>query len=366
MKQFNVQELQELMNSTGAPAVSIFLPTHEVSPQQDRQDQIALKNALSQAELLLQEHDLEGKMSRQILQPAYDLLEDPIFWQYQKQGLAIFLSPSVQRIYRLPIAFQPQVVVNSHFQITPLLSFFDKAQTFYVLSLSLNEVKLFEANRTDMREVPVADMPTSLQDVLKYDVFEKQLQFHSQGGGQNGGNTPTYHGHGEEGYTKKEQIHVYSQAINKGLNDMLKGSKAPLVVAAVDYVFAIFKSHCDYPELLDKPVLGSPEHVNVSELHKAAFAQVEALFTQQKESAIAGVNALEHTGRVLHNAQQIIEAARQSRVEKLLLGAIPEGTELITQTGDDPLNTAALETLRHGGEVLALDAPHRVSAVLRY
>jgi hypothetical protein len=363
VKKFNVQELQELMKDTEGPAISIFLPTHEVSPPQDRQDQISLKNALSRAELLLQEHDLDGKMSSQILQPAYDLLEDALFWQYQKQGLAIFLSPSVQRIYRLPVAFQPQVVVNSHFQITPLLSFFDKAQTFYVLSLSLNEVKLFEADRNAMKEVPVADMPASLQDLLKYDVFEKQLQFHSQSGG---GNTPTYHGHGEEGYTKKEQIHAYSQAINKGLHDMLNGSKAPLVVAAVDYVFAIFKSHCDYSELLEKPILGSPEHINVSELHKAAFAQVEEIFTQQKEAAIESIKAQEHTGRVLHNTRAIVDAARQNRVEKLLFGTIPEVTELVTQRGSDPLNTAAIETLRHGGEVLALDSPHRVSAVLRY
>ncbi len=363
MNQFNVQELQTLMESTETPAVSLFLPTQEVSPPQDRQDQIALKNALSRAELLLQEHDLDGRASAQILKPAYDLLEDPIFWQYQRQGLAIFLSPSIQRIYRLPIAFQPQVVVNSHFQITPLLSFFDKTQTFYVLSLSLNEVKLYEANRTEMREVPVADMPDSLQDLLKYDVFEKQLQFHSQSGG---GNTPTYHGHGEEGYTKKEQIHAYSQAINKGLNDMLKGSKTPLVVAAVDYIFAIFKSHCDYPGLLDKPILGSPEHVNIASLHKTAFAHVEAVFTQQKEAAIESIKAMEHTGRVLHNTRAIVDAARESRVERLLLGTIPEVTELVTQQGSDPLNTAAIETLRHGGEVLALDSPHRVSAVLRY
>lgn len=363
MKNFNVQELQELMKLEQSPAVSIFLPTHEVSPPQDRQDQIALKNALSTAEILLQEHDLEGRVSQEMLQPARDLLEDALFWQYQNQGLAIFLAPGVQRIYRLPIAFQPQVVVNSHFQVTPLMPFFDQVKPFYVLSLSLNEVKLFEADHMNIRGIPALDMPLSLQELLKYDVFEKQLQFHSQ---SNAGLSPVYHGHGEEGYTKKQQIHAYSQAINKGLKEMFATSKSPLVVAAVDYVFSIFKANCDYAGLMPTPILGNPEHLNPKDLHEAACAQLASLLHEQKQVALNAIQALEHTGRVLHGAPAIIEAAREGRVEKLLLGALPERSEMVTQVGEDAANTAALETFRHGGEVMTIESPQPLTAVLRF
>lgn len=376
MQHFDVQELKELMTWEDTPAVSIFLPTHEVSPPQDRRDQIALKNALSRAEVLLEEHDVKGGLTQQILQPARELLEDGMFWQYQNQGLAIFLAPGFSRIYRLPLAFQAQVVVNSHFQITPLIPFFDTEHDFHVLALSLNEIKLYEADTMHIREVPATDLPENLQEILKYDVFEKQLQFHSSTSG--GGQAPTYHGHGEEGYTKKQQIHAYAQEINKGLKELLKASKKPLVVAAVDYVFAIFKEHCDYPGLVDKPIAGNPEHLNKNALHQAAMERVSEPLKRQKQAALEAVQNLRNTPRVLSDVDKIIEAAKYSRIEKLLVLSpeTDEGLQQIETHAEDPINTATVETLLHGGEVFSVDAEElakttqssesQLAAVLRF
>lgn len=361
MQYFDVQELKELMTYKNGPAVSIFLPTHEVSPPQDRRDQIALKNAIARAEILLQEHDLRGSVSDAILKPAKDLLSDGMFWQYQNKGLALFLAQDFHKIYRLPLNFQSQVVVNHHFQITPLIPFFDTEQRFYVLALSMNEIKLYEADAMKMREIPAAELPENLQEVLQYDVFEKQLQFHTGGGG---GQSPVYHGHGEEGYTRKQQIHAYAQAINKGLSDMLKVAKVPLVVAAVDYVFAIFKQHCDYAGLVEKPIAGNVEHLSVKELHEKALAHVSEPLAQQRQEALSAVQALKNSERLLSDVDQVIEAAKQSRIEKLLV-LQPEAasdTAVIEVREMDPVNTAAVETLLHGGEVYTVDADTLASA----
>lgn len=77
------------------------------------------------------------------MRPAENLLRDEDFWQHQSDGLAVFLSPGSFRAHRLPSRFDEILVIADKFQIKPLLPLFNRNVKFYILALSMNEVRLF-------------------------------------------------------------------------------------------------------------------------------------------------------------------------------------------------------------------------------
>ena len=53
---------------------------------------------------------------------------------------------------------------------------------FFVLALSQGSVRLFEGSRDGIRELDLADIPTSLRDAVGYDYEQRSLQFHTGAG----------------------------------------------------------------------------------------------------------------------------------------------------------------------------------------
>ena len=96
---------------------------------------------------------------RQFLKPGEELLADSLFWRYQADGLAAFLSVDGLRSYLLPISFPELVVVGHRFHIKPLLPLLNNDDRFFVLALSKNNVRLIEGTRSGAAEIEVENMP---------------------------------------------------------------------------------------------------------------------------------------------------------------------------------------------------------------
>jgi hypothetical protein len=86
------EHVRELMSYGAGPCVSVFLPTHRVTPD-SVQDPIRLRNLLDEAEKQLVAGGLRAPAAREILGPGRDLLSPGPFWSYQSDGLAVFLAP---------------------------------------------------------------------------------------------------------------------------------------------------------------------------------------------------------------------------------------------------------------------------------
>jgi hypothetical protein len=110
----------------------------------------------------------------ELLQPARRLLDDSSFWQYQAEGLAVFLAAGTLRTFRVPVPFAELVVVAPGFHVKPLLALLTGDGLFYVLALSQNQVRLLVGTRDHIRgtvyAVPPPEMPgpTPVAAVLRY------------------------------------------------------------------------------------------------------------------------------------------------------------------------------------------------------
>jgi hypothetical protein len=380
-------ELRTLVSGSAEPSVSIYMPTHRAG-RAIRQDPIRLKNLLEEAEERLVAGGLRAPKAWGLLGPGRKLLDDGMFWHYQSDGLAIFLSAEAFRFYRLPFDFEELIVVADRFHIKPLLPLLSGDGRFYVLTLSQNAFRLLQGTRYNVGEVDLEGVPASLAKALRYDDPEKQLQFHTstRTPGGAGERPAAFHGHGAGRNDAKQDILRYFHRIDESLQGWLQDEQAPLVLAGVDFLLPIYKKANTYPYLVDGGIGGNPEEMSAEELHEVAWAILHPRFLATQKEATVRYRRLAGAGseRVSSDLKEIVPAAYHGRVETLFVavglqqwGSFHPDTNVFQlrdepQPGDeDLLDSAAVHTFLNGGTVYAVEpvevpdeAP--LAAVFRY
>ena len=376
-------DLHRLTEHHDGPCVSMFLPTHRTAPENE-QDPIRLKNLLAEAEERLLAMGLRSPEARGLLEPAIRLPDLGLFWQEQADGLALFVAPQTFSFYRVPVDLPELVVVTDRFHVKPLLTLLATDGRFFVLAVSQNQVRLLEGSRQRVDEVELGDVPDSLADALRYDDLEKERLLHVAGRG--GRSAPVvFHGHGAGDEVDRVLLERFLRQVDDGLWAVLRTERAPLVLAGVDQLRAMFRAVTRYEHVLEDGIEGNPQMLRPDELHARAWALVEPIFERDREAAEARYREnSSRGGRALDALPQAVLAANDGRVESLFVpvgeqrwGAFDEGARSVVvhdprQAGDeDLLDLAAVLTLRASGQVFAVP-PERipsstdVAAVLRY
>lgn len=383
MQRFRREDLERLIASVPPPCVSLFMPIHRPGSA-IQQDQIRLKNLLRDAEEGLVGAGVRAADAKRVLEPALKLLQDDLFWRQPQDGLVLFVSPAAFRCYRLPLRFDELVVVGQRFHLTPLLPLLTGDGRFYILALSQHVVRLLEATRRTVDEVSLEGIPGRLEDVLQYDVLEKQLHVHARVPAGKGTHATVFHGHGFFDDDSKEKIRRYFQQVERGVHRVLREEHSPLVLAGVDYLLPIYREVNTYPHLLDGGITRNAEGLRPEELREHAWALVEPYFAQKEREAADLYRRLAGTGRTANDVREAVPAAYHGRIDRLfvavgarLWGAFdPEAGRVdvhpVAQVGDhDLVGLAAIYTLLNRGTVYAVD-PDRVpdraplAAIYRY
>lgn len=365
--------------------ISLYLPTH-VAGQEIRQDPIRLKNLLDRARKQLVSAGRDTDAIDELLAPATHLLDDSEyqFWEHQGQGLALFLGESFYESYRVDYSLPELAVVGDRFHITPLLPVLHRVNTFLLLSLSQNEALLYGASPNHIKPVSLEELPNSLEEALKYDDPEEQLQFHSGGGADTqGGQTPTFHGQGvgTTDENEKDRIRRYCQQLDNAICAATHDQALPLVLAGVEFVQDIFREVSNYPNLVAAGLSGNPEARQVSNLREEALALLEPMTEEAKNEAWAAYQRMSDTDKITSQIKDILVAANRGQVEALFLdpsrsqwgtydaaSAHVEVHEQAHPSSNDLLNLAAISVLANSGAVYTREMPSEspVAATLRY
>ena len=379
-------DLQTLLAHRAEWCVSIYLGTHRAGAE-NQQDPIRLKNLLKTAEEQLVERGLRRTKAKDLLRPASDLIDNAEYWQFRGDGLALFLAPDLFRDFRSPMPFHELVVVGDRFEIKPLLPLLADSGHFFVLALSQKRNRLLLATRYSVRDVPTPHAPANLDDALRFDEPERQLQFHSRTPGPAGSRRRAmFHGHGDVSDDAKTYVLQYFRLVDRGLKDILRDERAPLVVAAVEFEQALYREANTYPHLLPTGVPGNPDEVASEELARAAWTVVEPVFRARRQAAAERFHALQAAGRGAGDLETVLPAAAQGRVDTLFAARgrhvwgrfSPDTLELRRNDANGPapgdsdlLDDAARLTLATGGTVFVVDGAEMpnggdLAALFRY
>jgi len=391
MDLFGKVALQSLLIEQATPCVSIFMPTFDPSDVDHQSAALRLTQLLELAEARLVAGGMHRGEAREMLAPGYALDQhDPHFWQYQSDGLALFLTPNQFVSYRLPLVFASQVVVDKHFYVTPLLPLLSGDGTFYLLALSQNHVRLFQGSRYTMQQIALDHAPHSLAEAQRYDQVEPVRQVHTVGSGATGGRyaTAVFTGQGSAADEKlvKKAIEQFLRQVDRAVREVLVGQSAPLLVASVDMLRGLYHEVSDYSFLLDVHMDGNPDRLSTDELHARAWELIAPSFQMNRYLALEHFQQLVGQGdtHAVHTLRQVVLDAYEKRIDTLFVvegaetwGSFDPATLAISidyaaqNNSEALLNLAAIYTLRNRGIVYTVRAnelPNQVqtAAILRY
>ncbi len=381
----NPEALKSLIEQQGKWCVSVYMPTYRAG-QEQQQNPIRLKNLLAQAEANLLANGLRRPEVQKLMHPAEELLWNREFWQQQGDGLAIFLSNDFHKVYRLPIEFEESLNTGNSFHIKPLLPGLGRGIRFYILAISLNNIRLFEGNADTVSEMEL-NFPTSMEETLAMDDPERSLNMHSSSSSSSEGRAGagTFHGHGDD-VDEKKNILRFFQSVNQGLNQVLDDKNIPMVLAGVDYLLPIFREASSYQNLLEDGILGNPDRENLKELHEKAWQIVHPLFKASQKKAFEKFEQLrgQKSNLATSDLKAAVRAAVFGQVETIFVPIEmhkwgrydAENNKVILQDGPNPQNEdlfdfAATQTFLNSGQVFAVPPEQmpgdgEIAAILRY
>jgi hypothetical protein len=377
VKVLKKEDFLSLLRKPDGIEVSIYMPTHRVAGMEG--DPLVLRHLLEQAETKLVDKSLRSPDARNLMAPARDLLDDALFWQHQDESLALFLTPKSFRYYNLPLAVVETVVVADEFYVKPLQPLITDEGAYYLLTLSLNHAALYQCRKDACREIVPAKMPRSLDESRRFDQPEKQLQMHNVGTG-----TVMFHGQGAANDLEKEQVSLFFQQINRALESIMANEKAPMIIAAVDYLQPMFRAASSYPNILPQGIDGNPDRVNPDVLQRQAWQVVQPYFRQEQEKRLSQYVHATGQGPSISDLPQVVVAAADGRVYSLFIAeglthwgvfnAAEHKVRLDQEPSDgsyDLIDFLVKQTVLTGGNVYTLKpaempSPTGVAAVLRY
>ena len=367
MRTITKKDLERLSQFHSSNSISIYIPTHRSGKDViEKLDPKALKNELKLVKNKLQQNEVNVKDIELFVAPINELLNDSRFWRKQSDGLAIFLGKEVFETYKLPIHFEAFSYVGSSFYLKQLMPMFVGDGTFYLMTLQLEDVKLYKITKESVTELKIEHLiPQRLEESVGYDYEGKGLQFRNQNVGYR---TATYHGHAESDHDHKDEISRYFRDINKGLMTLLNDENSPMLIASQDYLFSIYKGVNTYKHLLENNVSYDSEEKDKFMLHEKAWKVMNPIFDKERKVKIEDFEKYDSTNRTSSDIKEVLPAAFHGKIDTLFIEngkdiyGIYDEVKHKVEVRENPeatnvslLNMAAIKTFLQGGKVYLMD-----------
>lgn len=379
------KEIAKLHDINQEYCISIFIPTHRVGEEVlQEQDALSLKIQLQQVKKKLAKKGLQKKTIDSITAPVQKLIDENLFWRQQSDGLAIFIADHFFQKYTLPINFEAFNYVADSFYLKPLMPMFVGDGTFYLMTLELGNVKLYECTQHRVNEIIIEDLiPESIQESVGYDYEQKSLQFRTQ---QTGAGQVLYHGKEAATGKRKNEIKKYFRAINDGIKPLIKDRSIPFLLASQDYLFDMYKGINTYPNFFNKNINANLKDINALDIHELAWENISPIFDQKRKDKISQFLEAQGTGKTAIGIVEILPQAFDGKIDTLfcenpedIFGTykLEKNTIIATESEENDtaislMNLAAIKTFLNGGTVYLLDkndmpnTNSKINALYRY
>jgi hypothetical protein len=318
--------------SAAPPCISIVLPESEA-----RDARIAFKDALARVRAKLAAD--ESKRDIASLLDPLELAAANVIDSSKEPATFIFLrsADACESFRTRYLVGQPVAAVGECFQLRPLLALASKHIEFYILALKLNDTRIFKC--TD-QSCEAARFPKNAgTETAGFVPGASQASLRAE---------PVH----DRDHPENHLGHFYRE-VDRDVNALLKDGHPPLVVVGVEHEVVLFHGLTTYPACVQPGIRGLPGHLGQDEMYRQALKLVASATTGQARRALERFDKEVGTGHASADVQEIVRAASAGRVEHLFLSenaSVPSEVD----GGADLLNMAAVETLRHGGDVQTL------------
>lgn len=356
-----------LFDEAQPPCLSLYQPTHRTYPDK-QQDPIRFRNLLRELEeALRREHSTQDV--RLLLEPFERLAEKTDFWRTRTlDGLAVLAAPDLFRVYRLQRPVPELAVVADSFHLKPLVRILQSADSFYVLGLDRQQIRLFEGNRDHLDEIELPPgFPRTSEELLSDEDRERHFSTHTPRAGTS---SKILYGKGSKSEIEDTNAERFFRAVDNAiLEQYSRPSGRPLLLAALPENQTLFRRLSRNLFLLDNEIGMDPGALSIDELRDRAWRAFEPNYLTRLSELVDSFE--EARAKKLGDADlaRVARNAVAGRVETLLIDAdhqIPGKLDALTgevvyddladPNVDDLLDDLGQLVLKQGGEIVIVPA----------
>lgn len=361
----NRKDIKILATDHGYPCITITLPRHRTAPD-NRQDPTRLKNLVAQAtERVTGEL---GKRNAETVLRALEELADTVDHEHNLDGLALFASTNIIQCYRLPFTLPERVMIGESFFIRDLVYALNRSPHYWVLALSEQPTRLFEAVRDNLEEVTTGGFPLT----------------HTGPGGAT--RLPGGVGVNSSQY-RDDHARSFFRSVDQTLAPFMVEESLPIALVGVDRWQSFFREVTNHNDLILAALTGSHDRTTAHELGNLVWPLMRERLAEQRLAifehlaiAVSGQRSASTLGEVGRSAQEgrgmtlVVEEGYHEAATidgNGLLQPLPAGTEPGPADLDDAVDEIVATVLSMGGRVVFVDdgtlSDHsRIALVLRY
>lgn len=358
---------QLIQSETEGPCLSLYQPTHRAFPER-QQDPIRFRNLVkSMEDSLRREHP--NRDVEPLLAPFHALADDPAFWEHSLDGLVVLGSADGLRVYKVQRAVPEFAVVADSFHTKPLMRIMQSADRYQILAIDRNEARLFEGNRDQLDEVPLAaGVPRTLEDAVRIDA-ERDRATRTHGRADPG--VMGRHGSSD---VKSDAVEAdterFFRAVDRAVIELhSRPTGMPLLLAALPEHHHLFRKVSNNPNLLEASIDVHPKSLSLEQLRERAWSQVLPTYLARLGGLVDAFAEALAKQQATGDLSDAARAAAEGRIATLLLqaghripgtvdartGAVTPGDMSDPGTGD-MLDDLGELVLRKGGEVVIVPA----------
>jgi hypothetical protein len=364
--------IEKIKNNNEGPCLTIILPTHKTAPERTV-DPIEMKKTLAQVkdDIVM----MYGKPAEELCSKL-DGMYESIDFNHNLEGIGLYVSPVISEIVHFPFDVTKKISVGQSFLLRELISMEAYFEDYFLLDISLEEVKLFRGSGKQLNMIQNKDFPKKFDDDYEYQRSQPLGVGHGYG---------QKNPEGDKSVIIEERFEKFLKDIDRTLTPYLKNNEL-LILAGVKQELGYFQKVSEHNDKVAGKVIGSHAHTNLPELAALAFEQVSCARKEiiietvkdieeqfGRELAVTGIDntwraAREGKGRLLVVEKDYIQKAfRKPGVEHLFLSPPAEVHEIL----DDAVERVIKTVLEKDGEVIitengVLDKFEKIALLLRY
>lgn len=287
-------KLRELRKINEDPCVTILVNTHRTFPE-NKQDSIALKNALTEAEKRLLEH-YEKRAVIEIVQKM-NALANSVDHNFNLESLALFVSPGSAEMLRLPIRVEPRVHIGQNFALRDVMRAVNRSTEYYILTVSQHMARLMmafnDSLQIEYRENHV--FPIKNNTLYTTDKLAKSA--------------------GADDTLTKE----FFNRVDKHLVEQYKEYPLPVVVATEERNQQQYMEVADRKDIIIGFIHRNRDDEKPHEIIRDAWPVVDAWLAEQRLQTLGQLEHAQSQQKALSDLNDIFHAANEGRADLLLV-----------------------------------------------
>ena len=382
------QHLKPLLGNHPAPCLSLYEPTYRHFPD-SQQNPVRYRNLLKKLKAAVEQKH-RGMDVSALFGRFEQLAEDDEFWAHPLDGIAVFGAPGFFHVEKVQRQMPELVMVNEHLYIKPLVRVFQSEDTYQVLALDREEIRLYQGNRYVLDEIVLApSVPRTIEQALGPKVTLQGTERKGTAGTGLGSTgralSPgtVFHGHGSKNDEVRLDVERFFRVIDRAVTEAHSmPSTLPLILAALPEYHSRFQELSHNPYLLDEGIHTNADAHTKDWLRGEAWRVMEPRYRARLQQLVDIYHAARARGQATEDLTHALEFATDGRVGTLLVeaersipgnaeGHIPHRTDGNEPGESDLLDDLAERVMKTGGQVIVV--PHGsmptgtgLAAVFRY